>query len=86
VKLSGQLTEIVRQACQSGQTVELQRKKPSQAATFTTVEQLQTDAAGNFSAKEKVKKTFEYRAQVGETATCLGGVSNTEKVKVKKKR
>jgi large repetitive protein len=86
VTLSGRIAET-RQggACAANQTVELQRKKPSQT-TFTTVEPLQADATGNFSAKEKVKRTFEYRAQAPETATCAGGVSNTEKVKVKKKR
>jgi hypothetical protein len=86
VLLEGQLNELARQGpCESSQTVELQRKKPSQTA-FTTIEQLQTDAGGAFSARKKVKKTFEYRAQVPETATCAGGLSNTEKVKVKKKR
>jgi hypothetical protein len=85
VRFTGRLTEVLRQGeCQSAQTVELQRKRPSQTA-FTTVEQLQTDAAGNFSARKKVKKTFEYRAQVAETPTCANGTSNTEKVKVKKK-
>ena len=84
VTLTGRLTEIVRQACQSGQAVELQRKRPSQTAV-TTVEQLTTDAAGRFSTKKKVKKTFEYRAQVAETASCGAGLSNTEKDKVKKK-
>jgi hypothetical protein len=39
---------------------------------------------GHFSARKRVEKTFEYRAQVPETATCAGGISNTEKVKVKK--
>ena len=85
VTLSGQLAEVVRQACLAGQTVELQRKKPNQSS-FTTIVQLQTDASGAFSAKRKVKKTFEYRAQVAETATCGTAVSNTEKVKVKKKK
>jgi hypothetical protein len=33
-----------------------------------------------------VKKTFQYRAQVAETTTCGEGLSNTEKVKAKKKR
>jgi hypothetical protein len=70
--------------CAASRPVELQRKGSSQT-TFTTVEQLQTDPAGNFSAKKKVKKTFEYRAQVPETATCAGQTSNTEKVKVRKK-
>jgi hypothetical protein len=86
VTLTGQINEVVRQGpCESNQTVDLQRKRPSQT-TFTTAEQLQTDAAGAFSAKEKVKKTFEYRAVVPETATCAGQTSNTEKVKVKKRR
>jgi hypothetical protein len=71
--------------CEANQTIELQRKKPTQTS-FTTFQQLQTDGAGGFSLKTKVKKTFEYRAQVSETATCNGQVSNTEKVKVKKKR
>jgi hypothetical protein len=86
VTLAGQVNQIVRQGpCESTQTVQLQRKKPSQA-TFTTIEQLQTDAAGSFTTKEKVKKTYEYRAQVAETEACLGQTSNTEKVKVKKKK
>jgi hypothetical protein len=86
VKLSGQLTELVRQGeCQATQTVELQRKKPSQTV-FATVEQLQTTAAGSFSTERKVKKTFEYRAVVIESAECQPGLSNSEKVKVKKKK
>jgi hypothetical protein len=84
VTLSGQLNEIVRQGeCKAAQTVQLQRKRPSQSA-FTTVKQLTTDAAGNFSTKRKVKKTFQYRALVPETDACLGQASNTEKVKVRK--
>ena len=86
VTLTGQLNQVTRQgACESGQPVQLQRKKPSQT-TFTTVEQLQTSATGSFSTRRKVKKTFEYRAQVAETGACLGQTSNTEKVKVKKKK
>jgi hypothetical protein len=72
-------------SCESGQTVELQRKKPTQA-DFATFDQVPTYATGDFSAKEKVKKTFDYRVQVAETATCHGQASNTEKVKVKKKK
>jgi hypothetical protein len=85
VTLTGQVNEIARQgACESSQPVQLQRKRPSQT-TFTTVEQLQTSATGSFSTKRKVKKTYEYRAQVPETDACLGQTSNTEKVKVNKK-
>jgi hypothetical protein len=86
VTLSGRLAPAARQGpCESAQTVQLQRKRPSQT-TFTTFASLQTDAQGSFSLKKKVKKTFEYRAQVVETATCLGGLSNIEKVKVKRKK
>jgi hypothetical protein len=85
VTLFGGLRLVTRQqgVCEAGQTVQLQRKRPSQA-TFTTFAQAQTDATGVFSAKVKVTKTFEYRALVPETATCAGQTSNTEKVKAKK--
>jgi hypothetical protein len=84
VRLSGQVSETGQGgSCVANQPVELQRKKPKQTE-FTTVEQLQTDAAGAFSTKEKVKKTFEYRVQAAETATCGSADSNTEKVKAKK--
>jgi hypothetical protein len=72
-------------ACESGQTVELQRKRPKQT-TFTTFAQVQTDAQGGFSLKKKVRKTFEYRAQVVETGACMAALSSSEKVKVKKKK
>jgi hypothetical protein len=86
VTLSGRLAPAARQGpCESGQTVELQRKRPSQS-TFTTFASVQTDAQGSFSLKTKVKKTLEYRAQVVETAACTAALSNTEKVKVKKKK
>jgi hypothetical protein len=86
VTLTGSITEQARAGeCQGGQTVDLQRKRPSQT-TFTTFMQVQTDAQGAFSLKKKVKKTFEYRAQVVETGTCTSALSNSEKVKVKKKK
>jgi hypothetical protein len=84
VTLSGQVNQLARQGpCESNQPVQLQRKRPSQTS-FTTVEELQTNAAGNFTTKEKVKRTYQYRAQVAETPACAGQTSNTEKVKVKK--
>jgi hypothetical protein len=86
VTLSGRLTPAARQGpCESGQTVELQRKRPKQT-TYTTFTQVQTNADGSFSLKQKVKKTFEFRAQVVETAACTAALSNSEKVKVKKKK
>jgi hypothetical protein len=84
VALSGQIAETGQDgSCTANQAVELQRKRPAQVG-FTIVARLTTDAAGSFSAKEKVKKTFEYRAEVDETATCDDDLSNIEKVKVKK--
>jgi hypothetical protein len=86
VRLTGQVNATARQGpCETGQTVELQRKRPKQT-TFTTFAQVQTDAQGSFSLKKKVKKTFEFRAQVVETAACTAALSNSEKVKVKKKK
>jgi hypothetical protein len=84
VKLSGQLDAPGSEAaCESDQTMELQRKRPRRA-DFATIEQLQTDTAGSFSTREKVKKTFKYRVQVGEGPTCAAEVSNTERVKALK--
>jgi hypothetical protein len=86
VLLSGQVTATASQgACAAAQTVELLRKRPSQTA-FTAFATVQTDAQGSFSLKKKVKKTFEYRAQVLETAACGAALSNSEKVKVRKKK
>jgi hypothetical protein len=86
VRLSGRLSAAARQGpCESGQTVEMQRKRPKRP-TFTTFAQVQTDAQGSFSLKKKLKKTFEFRAQIVETATCTAALSNSEKVKVKKKK
>ena len=69
--------------CRAGQTVELQRKRPSQAE-FTTFATLQTTATGAFSLIQKIKKTFEYRAQLAASPGCNAGTSTTERVKAKK--
>ena len=74
-----------RGACEVGQTVELQRKKPK-AASFAFFQQLTTDNAGNFSTKTKVKKTFQYRAVLSETPLCGNATSNIQKVKKPKKK
>jgi hypothetical protein len=85
-RLTGDLTSPQNQAgCESNQTVEIQRKKPSQA-DFTAFQQVRTDAAGNFSIESKVKKTFEYRAVAAQTAVCQAATSSSEKVKAKKKK
>lgn len=71
--------------CEANQPIELQRKKPT-AATFTTFLQLQSDAAGNFSVKRKIKKTFQYRAVLGQTQACEDATSSSETVKAKKRK
>jgi len=86
VLLSGELNAAENDpACEAGQTVELQRKRPSQA-DFQTFKVVLTTAGGSFSTKKRVKKTFEYRALVGQSAACAEVTSDTEKVKVKKRR
>ncbi len=86
--LSGQVVAPHNEAgCEASQIVELQRRKRSQSdAEFKAFDQLQTDAAGSFADKVKVKKSFLYRAQVAETEVCEDGISNTEKVKAKKRK
>ena len=71
--------------CEDSQTVVLERKRPIESG-FSTFARLQTDAAGAFSMTQRVKKTYEYRALLGESAACDGATSVTEKVKAKKKK
>jgi hypothetical protein len=86
VVLSGRLTESARAGeCQVGVTVVLLRKKPRRTA-FKPFAQVQTDAQGSFSANAKVKKTYQYRAEVGASPGCDAAASNTEKVRAKKKK
>jgi hypothetical protein len=84
VAFSGQLDSSGNEpTCESGQTLALQRKKPTKT-TFATFDQVQTGATGNFSTKEKVRKTFQYRALVAKSPHCDDALSNNRKVKVKK--
>jgi hypothetical protein len=86
IKFYGRLdTPDGEQACESNQTVELQRKRAYQD-DFVGFEQLQTDASGSFSLKRKVTKTYEYRAQVAGAGGCDFALSDIERVKVKKKK
>jgi hypothetical protein len=86
VRFSGQLHAPGNEAgCETGQTVQLGRKKPGQTE-FAPLERLQADSAGAFSTKERVRKTYEYRAEVTESAGCRSAVSETQKVKAKKKK
>jgi hypothetical protein len=87
VTLTGQLDVAANESCEPGRAVQIQRRLKSQDdskfATFTT---LNTDAAGNYTTKFKVKKTYFYRAIVSETETCADETSNLQKVRVQKKK
>ena len=71
--------------CESGQTVQLQRKKPKKKTSFKTFKQLRTDGAGRFSTKQKIKRTYVYRAILAETVVCDAAASAKGKVKAKNK-
>jgi len=87
VTLTGQLDVPTAEACEPGRQIQIQRRLKSEDdskfATFTTV---QTDATGNYSTKQKVKKTYFYRAVVQENASCDDESSNSQKVRVQKKK
>jgi hypothetical protein len=88
VRFSGQIDAPQNEAgCEPDQTVELQRKKKKAPdSAFETFASLQSGNTGKFTSVLVAKKTRVYRAVVPETATCDGQVSNTEKVKIKKKK
>lgn len=87
VTLSGQYDVPTNEACEPSRTVELQRRKKSEPETaFETFETVQTNGVGNFSTREKVRKTYVYRAVVQETDTCDDESSNSQKVRVQKKK
>ena len=87
VTLSGQYDTPTNEACEPNRTVEVQRRKKSQPDTaFKTFTTVQTDQAGNFADKVKVKKTRIYRAVVAETEACDDETSNSQKVRVQKKK
>ena len=52
----------------------------------TAICEIKRAATGNFSTKQKVKKTYFYRASVSENASCDDELSNTQKVRVQKKK
>jgi hypothetical protein len=62
------------------------KSKRAPDTEFAAFETVQTDQAGNFADKVKVKKTRIYRAVVSETEVCDDETSNTQKVRVQKKK
>jgi hypothetical protein len=87
VTLSGQYDTPTNEACEPNRQIQIQRRLKSQPdSAFATFETVQTDAAGNYTLKTKVKKTRFYRAVVTETDACDDETSNSQKVRVQKKK
>jgi DNA-binding beta-propeller fold protein YncE len=87
VTLSGQYDVAANESCEPNRPIQIQRRLKSEDdskfATFTTVS---TDAAGDYTLKAKVKKTYFYRAVVSESEACDDETSNSQKVRVQKKK
>jgi hypothetical protein len=82
VRLSGRLDAPADKAdCEAAQTVSIERKH---GGDFGVVATATTDGDGDFSAKLKVKRPSTFRATVAATGTCGAGVSDTEKLTLKK--
>jgi hypothetical protein len=87
VTLSGQLDVPSNESCEPGRQVQIQRRlKSEDDSKFATLTTVQTDATGNYSLNVKVKKTYFYRAVVAETDACDDETSNSQKVRVQKKK
>jgi hypothetical protein len=87
VLLSGQLDVAANESCEQNRQIQIQRRlKSEDDSKFATFQTVNTDATGNYSLKVKVKKTNFYRAVVAETDACDDETSNSQKVRVQKKK
>jgi hypothetical protein len=87
VLLSGQLDVASNESCEQNRQIQTQRRlKSEDDSKFATFQTVNTDATGNYSLKVKVKKTNFYRAVVAETDACDDETSNSQKVRVQKKK
>jgi hypothetical protein len=87
VTLTGQLDVPSNESCEPGRQIQIQRRlKSEDDSKFATFQAVQTDATGNYSLKIKVKKTYFYRAVLAENDVCDDETSNSQKVRVQKKK
>jgi len=87
VTLTGQLDVPSNESCEPGRQIQIQRRlKSEDDSKFQTFETVTTDAAGNYTLKVKVKKTYFYRAVVAETEACDDETSSSQKVRAQKKK
>ncbi len=86
VTLRGALEAFANQAaCETGQTVELQRRSPA-SPVYATFRRVKTAAGGRFAARIRPTRTAIYRARVAQTVSCLGAASSGERVTVVRRR
>jgi hypothetical protein len=86
VRLRGVIEAFANDAaCEPGQTVELQRRRPGNAG-FRTFARRTTNGRGAFSALLRPRRTFVYRARVGQNDACAGAASDRERVNVVRRR
>ena len=87
VLLSGQLDVAANESCEQNRQIQIQRRlKSEDDSKFATFATVNTDATGNYSLKVKAKKTYFYRAVVAETDVCDDETSNSQKVRVQKRK
>jgi hypothetical protein len=87
VTLSGQLDVASNESCEANRQIQIQRRlKPEDDSKFATFATVQSDVTGNYSLKAKVKKTRFYRAVVAENESCDDETSNSQKVRVQKRK
>ncbi|HEV3376184.1 MAG TPA: integrin alpha, partial [Thermoleophilaceae bacterium] len=86
IRLSGVVEAFSNEAqCVPRQRVQLQRRRPGRAR-YRTFARRTTNRRGGFSARLRPRRTYVYRARVGQTASCHGAVSETERVTVTRKK
>jgi FG-GAP repeat protein len=86
VRLSGVVEAFSNEAqCVPRQRVQLQRRRPGRPR-YRTFARRTTDRRGGFSARFRPRRTYVYRARVGQTASCHGAVSESERVTVTRKK
>jgi hypothetical protein len=87
VTLTGQIDVHGNEGCERNRAIEIQRRlKSEDDSKFATFVSVQTDVNGNYTIKVKAKKTYFYRAVVSETEVCDDETSNTQKVRLQKKK
>jgi hypothetical protein len=86
VRLAGDVEAFSNAAaCERGAAVKLQRRRPG-TLPFRTFRQLTANVSGGFSLRIRPRRTYLFRALVGETDACLGDASDRERVTVLRRR